>query len=139
MKAEESEAMKTLATSPDASRTVRRTLAAVGAVAGICGLVALPPASGAQESKGLVTAGTQAGTQTVRGLVIGIDDYAPGIGKLQGAVNDARDIQQALAGMGVDDLTVLLDGAATRDRILAEWRGLLERAEPGDTLVLTYA
>ena len=127
--------MKTLATSPDASRTVRRTLAAVGAVAGICGLVALPPAAGAQESKGLVTAGTQ----TVRGLVIGIDDYAPGIGKLQGAVNDARDIQQALAGMGVDDLTVLLDGAATRDRILAEWRDLLERAEPGDTLVLTYA
>ena len=142
--------MKTLATSPDASRTVRRTLAAAGAVAGICGLVALPPAAGAQESKGLVAAGTQEGdrglaaagtpgTRTVRGLVIGIDDYAPGIGKLRGAVNDARDIGQALAGMGVDDLTVLLDGDATRDRILAEWQGLLARAGPGDTLVLTYA
>ena len=124
--------MKTFATSPDASHTVRRMLA----VAGICGLVALPPAAGAQESsKGLAAAGTR----TVRGLVIGIDDYAPSIGKLRGAVNDARDIEQALAGMGVDDLTVLLDGAATRDRILAEWQGLLARAGPGDTLVLTYA
>ena len=125
--------MKTLAKSPDASRTVRRTLVAVG----LCGLVAMPPTAGAQESKGLVAAGTQAGT--VRGLVIGIDDYAPHIGKLQGAVNDARDIGEALAGIGVDDLTVLLDGDATRDRILAEWQGLLESAEPGDTLVLTYA
>ena len=79
------------------------------------------------------------GTRTVRGLVIGIDDYAPSIGKLQGAVNDARNIHQALAGMGVDDLKMLLDGDATRDRILAEWQGLLERAERGDTLVLTYA
>ena len=74
----------------------------------------------------------------MRGLVIGIDDYKK-IKKLQGAVNDARDIRQALAGMGVDDLTMLLDGDATRDRILAEWQGLLERAAPGDTLVLTYA
>ena len=140
--------MKTLATAPDASHTVRRALATAGAVAGICGLVALPPTTGAQESKGLVAAGTQegerglaaAGTRTVRGLVIGIDDYEPrSIGKLQGAVNDARDIHQALAGMGVDDLTMLLDGDATRDRILAEWQGLLERAGPGDTLVLTYA
>ena len=127
--------MKTLAKSSDASRTVRRTLAAAWAAVGICGLVALPPAAVAQESKGLVAAGTQ----TVRGLVIGIDDYAPSIGKLQGAVNDARDIHQALAGMGVDDLKMLLDGDATRDRILAEWQGLLERAERGDTLVLTYA
>ena len=126
--------MKFLVTAHDAARTVRRTLAAAGATVGICGLAALPPAAAAQESKGLAAAGTQ----TVRGLVIGIDDYKK-IKKLQGAVNDARDIRQALAGMGVDDLTMLLDGDATRDRILAEWRGLLERAEPGDTLVLTYA
>ena len=124
------EATKLLAAAPDPSRTVRRTLAAVG----ICGLVALPSAGWAQESKGLVAAGSQ----TVRGLVIGIDDYTH-IKRLQGAVNDARDIHQALAGMGVDDLTVLLDGDATRDRILAEWQDLLARAVPGDTLVLTYA
>ena len=126
--------MRPLATSPDASRAVRRALAAAGAVVGICGLAALSPAVAAQESKGLAAAGAQ----TVRGLVIGIDDYKK-IKKLQGAVNDARDIRQALAGMGVDDLTMLLDGDATRDRILAEWQGLLERAAPGDTLVLTYA
>ena len=126
--------MKPLAAAPDASRTVRRTLAAAGTAVVICGLVALPPAGWAQESKGLVAAGSQ----TVRGLVIGIDDYTH-IEKLRGAVNDARDIHQALAGMGVDDLTVLLDGDATRDRILAEWQDLLARAGPGDTLVLTYA
>ena len=133
--AERNEAMKPLVTSPDASRAVRRALAAAGAAVGICGLAALPPAAGAQESKGLAAAGTR----TVRGLVIGIDDYARDVGRLQGAVNDARDIRQALARMGVDDLTMLLDGDAARDRILAEWRGLLERAGPGDTLVLTYA
>ena len=126
--------MKPIAAAPDASRAVRRTLAAAGTAVGICGLVALPPAGWAQESKGLVAAGSQ----TVRGLVIGIDDYTH-IEKLRGAVNDARDIHQALAGMGVDDLTLLLDGDATRDRILAEWQDLLARAGPGDTLVLTYA
>ena len=79
-----------------------------------------------------------AAAPAVRGLVIGIDDYAhlPG---LHGAVNDAKDIRKALAEVGVEDLIVLIDGAATRDRIVAEWQSLLSRAEPGDTLVLTYA
>ena len=103
--------------------TFRGMLAAAAATAGLCGLVAAAPAAGAQE---------------VRGLVIGIDDYAH-IRKLAGAVNDARDIGEALAGLGVDDLTVLLDGDATRARILDEWNRLLGRAAPGDTLVLTYA
>ena len=87
---------------------------------------------------GLVAAAPGAGAQALRGLVVGIDDYAH-IEDLRGAVNDARDIGQALAGIGVDDLTVLLDGDATRARIVAEWRGLLARAERGDTLVLAYA
>ena len=102
-----------------ASRAVRRVLAA----GLLCGLVAAAPGAGAQ---------------AVRGLVVGIDDYAH-LKKLQGAVNDARDVHRALAGIGADDLALLLDGDATRDRILAEWRGLLERAAPGDTLVLAYA
>ena len=114
---------KTLAASPRASRAMRRALAAATTAGLLCGLMAVTPGAGAQ---------------AVRGLVIGIDDYAH-IEKLQGAVNDARDIGEALDGIGVDDLTVLLDGDATRDRIVAEWRGLLERAAPGDTLVLAYA
>ncbi len=87
---------------------------------------------------GLLATATDAGAQTLRGLVIGIDDYAH-IGKLAGAVNDARDIWEALAGIGAEDLTVLLDGDATRARIVVEWQNLLYRAAPGDTLVLAYA
>ena len=111
--------MSPLERSLGASRAVRRVLAA-GLV---CGLVAAAPGAGAQ---------------AVRGLVVGIDDYAHEA-KLRGAVNDARDIDRALARIGVEDRTLLLDGDATRDRIVAEWRGLLERAAPGDTLVLAYA
>ena len=87
---------------------------------------------------GLLAATPDAGAQALRGLVVGIDDYEH-IGKLAGAVNDALDIGEALAGIGADDLTILLDGDATRARIVAEWRGLMERAAPGDTLVLAYA
>ena len=79
-----------------------------------------------------------AGAQTVRGLVIGIDDYLHQA-RLLGAVNDARDISQALREVGVDDLTVLLDGDATRNNIVAQWQALLDRSRRGDTLVLTYA
>ena len=111
--------MKTLATPCAAPRTVRRVLA----VGILCGLGAAAPGAGAQ---------------AVRGLVIGIDDYAH-LKKLRGAVNDARDVHRALAGTGADDLALLLDGDATRARIEAEWQGLLERAAPGDTLVLAYA
>ena len=76
--------------------------------------------------------------QTARALVIGIDEYAE-LPHLRGAVNDARDVTQALAGIGVRDLVVLEDDAATRMRITDEWMGLIRRAEPGDTLVLAYA
>jgi len=111
--------MKTFAAPSPAPRAVQRRLAA--------GLLC-----------GLVTAVPGAGAQALRGLVVGIDDYAH-VSKLAGAVNDARDIDRALASIGVEDRTILLDGDATRARIVAEWRGLLERAAPGDTLVLAYA
>ena len=76
--------------------------------------------------------------QAVRGLVIGIDAYTE-LPDLRGAVNDARDVARALAGSGVQDLLVLEDDAATRTQIVDAWWGMLRRAEPGDTLVLTYA
>ena len=79
-----------------------------------------------------------AGAETVRGLVIGIDDYAHET-DLRGAVNDARDISRTLREIGVDDLTVLLDGDATRNNIVVQWQALMDRARRGDTLVLTYA
>src|SRR6056297_1233631 len=71
------------------------------------------------------------------GLVIGIDDYAF-IPDLYGAVNDAEDIADALAGSGAE-VTLLLDGAATRAAILGAWEGILDRAAPGDRLVVSYA
>ena len=79
-----------------------------------------------------------AGAQTVRGLVIGIDAYAE-LQDLGGAVNDARDVAGALSRAGVGDLVVLEDEAASRERVAAEWRAMVARAAPGDTLVLTYA
>ena len=110
-------------------RRVRRvahpTLAAVVVAVAICAGLAGPSAATAP---------------AVRGLVIGIDRYVdPKIPHLEGAVNDARDLHRALAGAGVEDLVVLVDRAATRNRIAAEWKALVERADPGDTLVLTFA
>ena len=88
---------------------------------------------------GLVAGGMRlAEAETVRGLVIGIDDYVE-LRDLAGAVNDARDIASALAAGGVADLVVLEDAAASRERIAGEWQALLDRAGPDDTLVLTYA
>lgn len=77
----------------------------------------------------------------LRGLVIGIDQY-PNFGpknQLEGAVNDARDIAQALAKAGARDVTLLVNGDATKARISDSWLKLVERAARGDTLVLTYA
>ena len=80
----------------------------------------------------------RAETQTVRSVVIGIDEYAE-LADLNGAVNDARDVASALSRSGVRDLVVLENGAANRARIAHEWRSMSARAEPGDTLVLAYA
>lgn len=74
----------------------------------------------------------------VWGLVIGIDDYQH-IPKLRGAVNDARDIEDALRTLGAGEIKVLLDQAANRDAVISTWRDLAQRAQPGDTLVVSYA
>lgn len=79
-----------------------------------------------------------ANAQTVRALVIGIDDYVE-LQDLGGAVNDARDIAAALSEVGVRDLVVLEDGQADRQTIEYEWNAILARAEIGDLVVLTYA
>lgn len=74
--------------------------------------------------------------QRVHGLVIGIDEYihAP----LHGAVNDARDVAGALETLGAD-VTLLLDGEATRDGIFAAWDAVIAKAAPGDLIVFSYA
>lgn len=73
----------------------------------------------------------------IYGLVIGVDEYQF-ISDLNGAVNDARDIEDALTGLGAD-VTTLIDGAASRAAILGEWRRLAVNLQPDDQLIVTYA
>lgn len=74
----------------------------------------------------------------VYALVIGIDDYAHAK-KLKGAVNDARDIAEAVRALDPAEVVVLLDREATREAVMREWRRLAGRAGPGDLLLVTYA
>lgn len=71
--------------------------------------------------------------------VIGIDEYVLEGASLQGAVNDAKDIADALRELQPDALEVLLDGEATRERILATWQRYLADARRGDTILISYA
>lgn len=75
---------------------------------------------------------------TIRGLVVGIDAYT-GVTPLDGALNDARDLHGVLDRLGAEDLTLLLDREATRDRVLGAWDEMIERSEPGDLVVFTFA
>ena len=81
-------------------------------------------------------AGAACADRTVA-LVVGIDDYRH-IPRLDGAVNDARDVADALRGIGAEVVT-LTDGAATREAILREWRRLATSVGEGDRLVVTFA
>ena len=73
-----------------------------------------------------------------RALVVGVDEYYY-IQPLKGAVNDARDIHAALEKLDVRDRTLLLNGKATKAAIRKAWFAMVERANPGDLLIFTYA
>ncbi len=73
------------------------------------------------------------------GLVVGIDDYLGTVNDLQGAVNDATGIADALKKAGADDVRFLTDGAATKAAIEKNWNDLVAEAGPGDTIVFSYA
>lgn len=78
---------------------------------------------------------------TIRAVVVGIDNYRhPDVlPPLRGALNDARDLAETFRGLGVTDLTVLLEKDAHRAAVLGAWEAVLERGEPGDVIFLTYA
>lgn len=86
---------------------------------------------------GLALASTGAEAGKTYGLVIGIDEYRH-VTDLKGAVNDAIDIADALTGLGAEVVT-LLDGMATRDAIMGEWRRLATQLQPDDQLIVSYA
>ena len=110
-------------------RARRRQGTAIGAVLG--GFVTVAAAAG------LALAATPARAE-IAALVIGIDRYTK-VNPLQGAVNDARDIADALKGLGVKKLRLFIDGEAERSRIIAAWRQLIAETSPDSTLVLTFA
>ncbi|MBF0562619.1 MAG: caspase family protein, partial [Alphaproteobacteria bacterium] len=72
------------------------------------------------------------------GLVIGIDEYQH-VNPLDGAVNDAKDIAQALGRLKPKDVRLLLNAQADRDSIFAAWKAITAEAKPGDTVFLTFA
>jgi hypothetical protein len=78
--------------------------------------------------------------EKIYGLVIGINDYqSDRLRDLHGAVNDANDIYNALGEAGATQVVRLLDGDANRAQIFAAWSALVSLADPGDTIVFSYA
>lgn len=73
------------------------------------------------------------------GLTIGINDYGVEHLNLQGAVNDARLIADALRGAGAERVETLLDYDAHPTFIEYVWRDLLAEARPGDTIAFTFS
>src|ERR1700755_3211972 len=73
-----------------------------------------------------------------RALVIGIDAYQfeP---PLKGAAADARDIESALRGNGVTDVSSLVDAAADRASVMRSFNELLARSGAGDLVILSIA
>lgn len=75
----------------------------------------------------------------IYGLIVGIDDYVGDRNDLQGAVNDADDIADALASAGAKEVMKLTDARASKAAIMAGWNALVAKAAPGDTIVFSYS
>ncbi|MCA9737059.1 MAG: caspase family protein [Gemmatimonadetes bacterium] len=78
----------------------------------------------------------------VRGVAVGISDYPPGVPDLPYTAADAVRIRQALgggAGPQADGLRVLVDGEATRRKVLRALREEGRRATPEETLVFFFS
>src|SRR5215213_8831271 len=71
-------------------------------------------------------------------LCVGINDYPGTDMDLSGCVNDARDWQALLEKRGYT-VTHLYDAEATRARIVAALKTLLDDAADGDSLVFTFS
>lgn len=76
------------------------------------------------------------------GLFVGINAYTGGVSPLKGCVNDANNLQSALAtkyGFQLADTTLLTDRQATRDGILNAIKYYQAQAQAGDLFVFTYS
>lgn len=79
-------------------------------------------------------------------LCVGINEFEhlPKSSWLQGCVNDARDLAgllQADYGFTDNDVTVLLDSQATKEKVVAQLNSLLDRAASGELqhIVFTFS
>lgn len=78
-------------------------------------------------------------------MVVGINNYLfaddVNLGNLKGAVNDALSISRALKKLNIQlpEDRILIDNQATRGEVLSAWYRMLSDAQPGDTLIFTYA
>jgi uncharacterized caspase-like protein len=71
-------------------------------------------------------------------LVIGIDQYTA-VASLDGATNDAQDITAAFSANGNTRVVKLTNREATKANIVNAWTTLLNEAQSGDTIFVTYA
>ena len=80
-------------------------------------------------------------SQKVYALLVGINDYAPEVGKLAGCLNDVDHFHAYLSGsfdkanLAVE---VLKDSDATRDNIIKQFRNHLGKAKADDVVVFQY-
>lgn len=74
-------------------------------------------------------------------LVIGIDHYEDSglLGTLEGAVADARDMEQAFRTLGFDTIKTFINEEAHRSAVLDAWNDILAKAVSGDTIFLTFS
>ena len=79
------------------------------------------------------------GAADLYGLVIGINAYQAPYPSLEGAVNDAKDIAEALRRGQPRRLVVLLDQQATKAAIERTWKEFVSEARAGDIIVFSYA
>ena len=76
-------------------------------------------------------------------LCVGINEFKtlPRSSWLSGCVNDANDLAKALRkfGFSARNTTVLLDREATRRKVMAALTAIVDKAEVGDHVVLTFS
>ena len=78
----------------------------------------------------------------VYALLVGINDYAPAVGKLRGCVNDVAHLRDWLVeAVGPERLALecLQDGEATRANLIRAFRAHLGQAGPDDVALFHYS
>ena len=76
--------------------------------------------------------------ETTFAMVVGINKYSYEK-DLDGAVNDATDIEGALKDSGVNNIRKFVNDGATKQHIKARWNEMVRLSKKGDTLIVSFA